>query len=1342
METGGGNAVSELRERFEDPPREFSPAPIWWWSGERLDPERLRWQLERFVEGGIFNLIIMNLAPTSPLYGSEADDPPFFSEEWWAIFRSVCQDARRLGVRLWLYDQIGFSGANIQGSIVNERPAFAGHWLERTALTTSDSGTLECPAGGTPVAAAAIPVNEEGTPTGAPIPLSLEGRKVEWEGRGAHRLMLFYSVERGFDYFGAEACRTLIERIHGEYEAHAGDFFGDVIVGSFQDELPSMPTWSEGFAADFEARRGYDLVPHLAALWEEYGDEAKRVRRDYHATRAEIGEETFFEPLFRWHEVRNLTCGFDQQGPARAGHPVETVVHYADYQRTHRWFSAPGSDHHGEAKVHSSLAHLYGRPRTWIEAFHSTGWGGTLEEIFDWLLPWLRAGANLYDPHAVYYSTRGGWWEWAPPSTDWRQPYWSHYEHFSRAVSRLCSVLTLGHHVCDVGVLFPSATVQAGLRLDGATEEAKAAHETYLQLVGSMFWNDTRPGAMDEARRDYDVLDDDSVQRATVEDGALRIGEETYTTVVLPGCDVLEDGTVAKLAEFVEAGGRLVVLGAQPRLSDDAAGRGIEALGALIADDRVPRMDSAADLEKELDAASPVEAPVPTLVRRVGEATVVFVPAAFPRATRTRETEHWFLADYEFDPTSYESPMRVKVRGVVGEPTLWQPFGGEKSRPNSTQTDEGVEVEIPFTDGPGVLLVWSGLNGDESAAKSVAQAESGTEEDLGEVWTVELEPTLDNRWGDFALPAGGGPLPTLRWEFHHRTENGEDGRSEGWHRADLDDSGWALAHATFGPRGLWTGPGAPDTLPKPAIGVEEAAEDMAGWEEAVYSPSRGIYKDKIHRATLGPKGHVPEEFLSFGRVGAGEAVQFRATVTSQEEASLHLAIGAQAARRVWMNGEEIQGEGEGYQSFTSVHLRRGENLLEFRLEAAEDVPDLRAHFAFVASPEEHVRPEMMEAGGEPSKDSVVSYEKTLSVPFVPTKAVLQVTADAPCRLFVNGAEVGRQGGFDPYFERGRARIQPYDVTVHTREGENEISVRVSDLGAPTTALVDALFEGENDRLSLVSDETWTVSRDDASVPLTLRRRQWGDPAHPHLWRRPHPLPAAGWLEAAPNTGGVLSLPVGVPSRERSVEWIRFLIPPGARRMSLEVRGEPEIFLDGEAVPYEAVSGTLTVDLPGYEKPRRVCALRVETEPEFRAGGIFEAPVHFEVGTGAMSLGNWEEQGLAGYSGGVRYLKRVTWEDQANGTRPLLDLGKVRGTAEVRVNGSVAGVRVLSPYVFDLTDLLTSGENELEVLVLGTLGPYLDTQSPTHYVFPGQRTTGLFGPVKLQRAVRGANRISD
>jgi hypothetical protein len=60
-----------------------------------------------------------------------------------------------------------------------------------------------------------------------------------------------------------------------------------------------------------DERSGYDLVPHLAALWEEYGDQAKQVRRDFHATRAAISEETFFKPLFDWHEERRLICGFD-----------------------------------------------------------------------------------------------------------------------------------------------------------------------------------------------------------------------------------------------------------------------------------------------------------------------------------------------------------------------------------------------------------------------------------------------------------------------------------------------------------------------------------------------------------------------------------------------------------------------------------------------------------------------------------------------------------------------------------------------------------------------------------------------------------------------------------------------------------------------------------------------------------------------------------------------------------------------------------------------------------------------------------------------------------------------
>jgi hypothetical protein len=118
-------------------------------------------------------------------------------------------------------------------------------------------------------------------------------------------------------------------------------------------------------------------------------------------------------------------------------------------------------------------------------------------------------------------------------------------------------------------------------------------------------------------------------------------------------------------------------------------------------------------------------------------------------------------------------------------------------------------------------------------------------------------------------------------------------------------------------------------------------------------------------------------------------------------------------------------------------------------------------------------------------------------------------------------------------------------------------------------------------------------------------------------------------------------------------------------------------------------------------------------------------------TGFLKVGSWEEQGLVGYSGAVRYrqtLIRGTAEQPA--IRTVLDLGQVRGTAEVHVNGELVGVRIWSPYIFDLTDHLRPGENDLQIWVYNTLGPYMEAVSPTSFVFPGQTVSGLFGPVTL------------
>ena len=332
-----------------------------------------------------------------------------------------------------------------------------------------------------------------------------------------------------------------------------------------------------------------------------------------------FAERSFFRPLHEWHEQHGLLCGVDQQIGAREGEPLASSEIYGDYVRTHRWFSAPGSDHHGDAKLHSSIAHHNRRPRVWIESFHTSGWGGTLEETFDWLLPWLGAGANLYNPHATYYATRAGWWEWAPPATDWRQPYWRHYEVFAGAVARLCSALTLGG---------PRVRGRRALSCRDRTRRAPArrsrsrpglrAEALYLDIVGRMRWFDPCPGALNRLGRDFDVLDDDSVAAAAVGDGALRVGPEAYSAIVLPGCTVLEARTAERLTEFVDAGGTLIAVGPLP---ERAAGIGvgdaaISELAARFATGAAQQVDEPAALGAALQAVPcRVQAPVPTLLR-------------------------------------------------------------------------------------------------------------------------------------------------------------------------------------------------------------------------------------------------------------------------------------------------------------------------------------------------------------------------------------------------------------------------------------------------------------------------------------------------------------------------------------------------------------------------------------------------------------------------------------------------------------------------------------------------------------------------------------------------------
>jgi hypothetical protein len=140
-------------------------------------------------------------------------------------------------------------------------------------------------------------------------------------------------------------------------------------------------------------------------------------------------------------------------------------------------------------------------------------------------------------------------------------------------------------------------------------------------------------------------------------------------------------------------------------------------------------------------------------------------------------------------------------------------------------------------------------------------------------------------------------------------------------------------------------------------------------------------------------------------------------------------------------------------------------------------------------------------------------------------------------------------------------------------------------------------------------------------------------------------------------------------------------------------------------------------------------LRIEQERGCYGGAALPDPIRLDCGPGRLALGDWSKQeGLQTYSGGAWYRKTITL-DPAQARGPIvLNLGNVAASAEVRVNGQLAGTRVAPPWTVDISRFVRPGENRLEVLVCNTLANHYVTV-PTRY--RGELTSGLLGPVTLR-----------
>ena len=101
--------------------------------------------------------------------------------------------------------------------------------------------------------------------------------------------------------------------------------------------------------------------------------------------------------------------------------------------------------------------------------------------------------------------------------------------------------------------------------------------------------------------------------------------------------------------------------------------------------------------------------------------------------------------------------------------------------------------------------------------------------------------------------------------------------------------------------------------------------------------------------------------------------------------------------------------------------------------------------------------------------------------------------------------------------------------------------------------------------------------------------------------------------------------------------------------------------------------------------------------------------------------SWTNQGYPHFSGQAIYRKSFELPESFTGQRVFMEPEMQDDVLEVMVNGESAGVRLWAPYQIEITDLLKSGENTIELRVANTLVNLLQAV---------ERPSGLAGAPKL------------
>ncbi|MBR4415436.1 MAG: hypothetical protein IKS67_01615, partial [Victivallales bacterium] len=244
-----------MKMNLRNPESMYRPVPFWSWN-EKLSPEELRWQIQEMKKVGLGGFF---------MHARGGLQTGYLSDEWMDCVKACLDEAAKLDMNAWLYDEngwpSGFGGGLVNGLGINYQQKYLRHEIIDAADAAGREHTIAF-------------YSEDGSKLlGKELPAGTTGKV----------LRCYFLVNQYYvDNLDAKIVAEFIRVTHQHYYETLPAELRSHLRGIFTDE-PQLSRngllWSFVLEDEYEKEYGRKLLPELPLLFTELpGFEAMRVR--------------------------------------------------------------------------------------------------------------------------------------------------------------------------------------------------------------------------------------------------------------------------------------------------------------------------------------------------------------------------------------------------------------------------------------------------------------------------------------------------------------------------------------------------------------------------------------------------------------------------------------------------------------------------------------------------------------------------------------------------------------------------------------------------------------------------------------------------------------------------------------------------------------------------------------------------------------------------------------------------------------------------------------------------------------------------------------------------------